>query len=593
MEPLSEAHARELLHLAAASIARRRGELEGGAFHAGDANRGAEGYLEHYDAWAAELVASLAGALQLPSDERQAALVGLKRPPPEDVSTLSLLKADGKTRNSAADVLLVAMLQGECYEAHDRAAFREIAAPLGFSGPDVPKRERRIALLLAEAPEALEAPESPATASSAWSFSKAGLALAGGVAVAMGGVMAAPMVAGGLGSLLAGVGLGGTSVASAAAGIAGHTGIVGALFGGFGAMKTNQMVEKATEEVDDFDFLPLVTLPESQDGAPDPSANPTNPLHTTIGVSGFLRTEDDITEPWHVLPTLSTPHALRFQPDALLPLGSLVADMISSRAIGYIRREIIRRTVLATLYSSLWPLGLLRYAAVLDNPFSHALSIAKKAGVRLAATLLARRQGPGPVTLIGTSLGATAVFHCLLELEAAGAYHLVDSAFLCGAPVPTSHEQWARARRAAAGRLVNAYSPSDYLLAFLFRVAGLSLGCAGVQAVGVAGVEDFDVGDTVGASHWAYNDRLGAVLRQLGVDVVPEAVDAQELAWAPPPEPDADGDDDAVEVFDAPMGAESAVFAAVQASEGAGTGKREREEESGSDGEGRKRREEE
>jgi hypothetical protein len=406
------------------------------------------------------------------------------------------------------------------------------------------------------------------------------------MAVAVGGVMAAPLVAGGLGTLLTGVGLGGSSLAGAAAGIAGNSGLVGALFGGLGAVRTKEIVDRAGAEVEDFEFIPL-----GEDSASSPSqfephndssiTHPpsTNPLHTTIGLIGFLRSLPEITSPLSVLPALSTPHALRFDPPSFLAIGRIANDMVTSRALGYVKSEIIKRTLLATLYSSLWPLGLLKYASMLDNPFHHALSVAQKTGRKLAKTLMARKQGPGPVTLIGTSLGSTAVFECLLELDRRGAYGLVDSVVLCGSPVPTAKEKWRAARRAVSGRLVNARSGNDYLLAFLYRVLALSLGCAGVERVEVGGVEDLDCGDLV-SWHGGWQDRLGRVLERAGIEVVLEEVQKQEAELGPEPEVE-EGEEEVMDAF-APMGMEAGVLALQSSEEGveiAENRKRAREEE--------------
>lgn len=602
---LSESHARELLHLTATRISARRlfleqlgrverehvsGSTEDSSTALNQSNDETQEQhlaMESFDGWAAELVSSLADGLNLPAQERQAALVALKQPPPppDHLSTLDLLNAEHGERQKAAELLVAAMLCGACYDARERVVLRDV----GFSGkgsldllPEtMPLIERRIAMVLVEARAPLQAgkegQETTDGSSSGWTLGKAGLALAGGVAVAMGGVMAAPLVAGGLGSLLTGVGLGGTSVATAAGALAGNSSLVGVLFGGFGAMQTKEMVDRASADVKGFEFVDLTNTMAHDKGTDDTLAtslasNPvsSNPLHTTIGIAGFLRSTEDATKPFSVLPPLSSPHALKYDPESLLAVGRIVDNLISSRALGYVKREVIKHTVLATLYSSLWPLGLLRYAAMLDNPFSHAVSMSHKAGVKLADTLIARKQGPGPVSIIATSLGATAAFTCLTELDSRGAYGLVDTVILCGSPVPTAASEWIKARRAVAGRLVNVYSTTDYLLAFLYRVVALSRGCAGVQSVGMPDelIDELDATEIVGSWHGGYQDHLGVILQKLGVEAVAEEVEKQEEAAAPVGEIDPDGGADEFDAF-APMGAEAGLFALKASDEGA------------------------
>ena len=57
------------------------------------------------------------------------------------------------------------------------------------------------------------------------------------------------------------------------------------------------------------------------------------------------------------------------------------------------------------------------------------------------------------------------VFHCLLELCRCRAKGIVEHAVLLGAPVGVTPERWALARSVVAGRLVNGYSPQDWVCA--------------------------------------------------------------------------------------------------------------------------------
>lgn len=57
------------------------------------------------------------------------------------------------------------------------------------------------------------------------------------------------------------------------------------------------------------------------------------------------------------------------------------------------------------------------------------------------------------------------VFHCLLELCRCRAKGIVEHAVLLGAPVGVTPERWAMARSIVAGRLINGYSPQDWVRA--------------------------------------------------------------------------------------------------------------------------------
>ncbi len=60
---------------------------------------------------------------------------------------------------------------------------------------------------------------------------------------------------------------------------------------------------------------------------------------------------------------------------------------------------------------------LVRLAAqMIDHAWAVALNRAHKAGILLAHILMSGAHGDRPVTLIGYSMGARLIFHCLLEL---------------------------------------------------------------------------------------------------------------------------------------------------------------------------------
>ncbi|VDK22321.1 unnamed protein product [Anisakis simplex] len=64
-----------------------------------------------------------------------------------------------------------------------------------------------------------------------------------------------------------------------------------------------------------------------------------------------------------------------------------------------------------------WPVALLGSASVLDNPWNVCVSRAAEVGEHLAEILLSRSHGKRPITLIGFSLGARVIYHCLLAMS--------------------------------------------------------------------------------------------------------------------------------------------------------------------------------
>ncbi len=95
---------------------------------------------------------------------------------------------------------------------------------------------------------------------------------------------------------------------------------------------------------------------------------------------------------------------------------------------------------------------------------------AEDAGAELADALLARAQGSRPVTLLGFSLGARAIVHCLRRLAAHRRGHgVVLDVYLLGCPTSGAAADWAAVAPVVGGRLINGYSTTDWLLKFLFR----------------------------------------------------------------------------------------------------------------------------
>lgn len=361
---------------------------------------------------------------------------------------------------------------------------------------------------------------------------KVGLATAAGAAIlGVSGGLAAPLVASGVGSVMGGLGLGATAAAGYLGSVAGSTLLVGGLFGAYGGRMTGQMMDKYAREVEDFEFLPVhsdtKTSEDQEKGAQEASEHD-HKLRVTVCISGWLTEKQEVTKPWRVLGTAAEVFALKWELEALLNLGHAMDGMIGSAAWGYAQKEIIKRTIFADLMSALWPLGLMKVARVLDNPFSVAKSRADKAGEVLADALINRAQGERPVTLIGYSLGARVIYTCLQTLAERQAFGLVENAVLIGAPAPSDMTHWRVLRSAVSGRLINVYSENDYLLGFMYRTSALQYGVAGLQPIrGLAGVENVDVSEDVDG-HTRYRFLVGGILKKIGFDDIDQEAVAEE-----------------------------------------------------------------
>ena len=176
-------------------------------------------------------------------------------------------------------------------------------------------------------------------------------------------------------------------------------------------------------------------------------------------------------------------------------------------------------SVLGTLMEAHWPLSLLKISKLLDNPWHLGMVRADKAGATLAEAITRRVQGNRPVSLVGYSLGARAIYTCLMILSERRMFNMVDSVVMIGTPAPSESKVWLTLKSVVSGRLVNVYSETDYLLAFMHRTSNVQFGLAGVQAVYAEGIENHQVGDlSAVGGHRRYQHMTGTILRDIGWD---------------------------------------------------------------------------
>jgi hypothetical protein len=274
------------------------------------------------------------------------------------------------------------------------------------------------------------------------------------------------------------------------------------------------------KEVEDFAFLPLKGSKHHEPQAGD------RRLRVVIGISGWLTQKEDIITPWRAMGRQSEVFALRWELESLTKLGTSMESVVKSAAWTVAKKEIIARTIFASLMDALWPIALLKVSKIVDNPFSVAKNRADKAGLVLADALVNKAQGERPVTLIGYSLGARLIYSCLMSLAERRAFGLVESVVLIGTPGPSDATVWRALRSVVSGRLVNVYSENDYILAFLYRTSAIQFGVAGLQEIqDVKGIENVNVSDMV-SGHLRYQYLVGAILEKIGF----EDIDVDEVA---------------------------------------------------------------
>ncbi|KAL1861516.1 hypothetical protein Daus18300_008778 [Diaporthe australafricana] len=429
--------------------------------------------------------------------------------------------------------ILLILLGLESYPAESRVLMLRLASSLGLSMEILAQDEISVAKgLLEVAKQQMNADEETKKKAEEGSTArkwKVGLgAVAGAVLIGVTGGLAAPLLAAGVGTVMGGLGLGATATAGYLGALAGSAPLVGVLFGAYGGRMTGKMVDEYAKEVEDFAFLPINKPSLFQRGKHDDQN--ARHLRVAVGIAGWLVQENEVVLPWQAISGRSTEaFALRWELDVLLRLGCALNTYIKSYAWGFAKKEILSRTIFASLASALvLPYGLAKASRVIDNPFSVAVARSEKAGKVLADALINKVQGERPVTLIGYSLGARVIYTCLAELANRKAFGLVESVCLIGAAAPSDPLAWRKIRSVVAGRVINVFSTKDYLLAFLYRANSFQYGIAGLQAIQeVQGIENVDVSELVDG-HTQYRFLVGSILQKLDLeDIDGEVVEKQ------------------------------------------------------------------
>ena len=420
--------------------------------------------------------------------------------------------------------MLLLLLSLEHYNAQSRILLLHIASSLHLPLHILSAHEVKVAQGLLEAAKHMSGSEETQKrgdenkTARRWKVGLAGVA--GAAVIGVTGGLAAPLVAGAIGTVMGGLGLGTTAAAGLLGALAESGVIVGSLFGAYGGRMTGKMMDQYAKEVEDFAFLPLKGSAHH-----DPKPEDRR-LRVTIGISGWITQKEDIIIPWRAFGKESEIFALRWELKSLTSLGTSLESVVKTAAWGVAKKEIISRTIFASLMTALWPIGLLKVSKIVDNPFSVAKNRADKAGLVLADALINRAQGERPVTLIGYSLGARLIYSCLMSLAERRAFGLVESVVMLGSPAPSDATVWRSLRSVVSGRLVNVYSTNDYILAFLYRTSSIQYGVAGIQeVVDVPGVENVDVTELV-SGHLRYQYLVGCILQKIGW----EDIDVKEVA---------------------------------------------------------------
>ncbi|KAH7321131.1 hypothetical protein B0I35DRAFT_501248 [Stachybotrys elegans] len=429
-----------------------------------------------------------------------------------------LWKLEHNKRRLLQHTVFLLVLSMQDYTAYSRLLLINLTSSLNLSLETFQQDEVRLARGLAQA--ALDAlPEEPedqkteeVKATKKWKIS---------VGNALGSkkpyILAPPLKAVGVGTERGGLGLSSSTAASALGAIGEHGLLTGCLFGMNTQRPMGKIMEGFAREIQDFAFMPLLgnTCIEYMDPAQTLAEH--RRLRLVIAISGWITKNCDESQPWRCLGSQAEVYAVRWETAALLNLGTSLQTVIKSISWKNAKEEIFSRTIFTSLIEAVWPVSLLKISKLIDNPWSLGMVRAEKAGIVLAdAIMRSKFQGDRPVSLIGYSLAARAIYTCLMVLAERRQFGVIDSVVMMGTPAPSESRVWLTLKSVVAGRLVNVYSEHDYILGFLFRTSNIQFGIAGLQEIqGADGVENHCV-KRMESGHLGYQEMVGNILQEIG-----------------------------------------------------------------------------
>ncbi|PWN17753.1 DUF726-domain-containing protein [Microstroma glucosiphilum] len=415
--------------------------------------------------------------------------------------------------------LFLVMTADSVYDARSRVLLERVAEQVGLSWMDVTKFEKRVtdALEIEEGVEKLKDKSAIARREAEASKKKwamIGLAtVGGGLVIGLSAGLAAPLVGAGLAGFLGTVGIGGTT--SFLGGVGGAalittTGAVG------GAAVGGRGMTRRTQSVKTFAFKPI---------------HNNKRVNCIVTVPGFMNgDQDDVRLPFSVIDSImGDVFSVLWEPEMMKEMGNAIYILWNETLVMGVQ-QVLAATIAGGLLGALaWPLWLSKLGYLIDNPWSNATTRAEAAGKILADILAHRQLGVRPITLVGFSLGARAIFYALHELHKKKAYGVVQNVYIFGAPVTASDKTWKEVRSVVSGRFVNGFSRTDWILGYLFRATSGGLrSIAGLHPVErVPDIENVDVTTSV-PGHLQYRAFMPLVMSEVGFKVTQDWFDEPE-----------------------------------------------------------------
>ncbi|KAI5862610.1 DUF726-domain-containing protein [Durotheca rogersii] len=340
----------------------------------------------------------------------------------------------------------------------------------------------------------------------------------GGLVIGLSAGLLAPLIGAGLAAGFTTIGVGGTSSFLAGAGGAALITSGAAASGSFMGGKA---ANRRTGAVKTFEYRPL---------------HNNKRVNLIVTISGWMTSKvDDVRLPFSTIdPVMGDIYSILWEPEMLTSMGDTM-NILATEALTQGLQQVLGSTILITLMAALQlPVVLSKLAYLIDNPWAVSLDRAWAAGLILADSLIDRNLGTRPITLVGYSLGSRVIFACLLELARKGAFGLVQNVYIFGSPIVVKKEEFLRARTVVAGRFVNGFNRTDWILGYLFRLTNGGIRrVAGLASIDdIPGLENLDCTEFV-VGHMDYRTAMPRLLRECGW-----LVESDEFGEIEDPDPD-------------------------------------------------------
>ncbi|KAI0006325.1 DUF726-domain-containing protein [Xylariaceae sp. FL0662B] len=422
--------------------------------------------------------------------------------------------------------LFLVLIADSIYDARSRVLLERVGNDLDVSWVDICRFEKRVTDALEMQQQAEkenwnedEHLENRRKLALKRRYVMMGLAtVGGGLVIGLSAGLLAPLIGAGLAAGFTTIGVGGTSSFLAGAGGAA---IITSGAAASGSFMGGKAANRRTGAVKTFEYRPL---------------HNNKRVNLIVTISGWMTSKnDDVRLPFSTVDAvMGDLYSILWEPEMLTSMGDTI-NILATEALTQGLQQVLGSTILISLMAALQlPVVLSKLTYLIDNPWAVSLDRAWSAGLILADSLIDRNLGTRPITLVGYSSGSRVIFACLLELARKGAYGLVQNVYMFGSPIVVKKEEYLKARTVVAGRFVNGYNKTDWILGYLFRLTNGGIRrVAGLATIeGIPGVENVDCTEFV-VGHMEYRTAMPRLLRECGW-----MIESDEFGEIEDPDPD-------------------------------------------------------